>query len=61
MNLHEERIQQIRERIETDRTIPGDAQYLLAALDHAISGNPETYQFALLHEAVVDADGLDCA
>jgi len=64
MNLHDDRVRQIRERIEAGRPVPGDAEYLLAALDHAVSGDPENYRFALLCESVGETDddqeGPDC-
>jgi hypothetical protein len=54
--LHDERIAQIRHRLETGRPIPGDARYLLDALDHATRGDPENYRFDLAHDAVGEND-----
>lgn len=53
-DLHEERVEQIRHRVEAGQMIPGDAEYLLAALDHAERGDPESYRFDLAHDAVGD-------
>jgi hypothetical protein len=60
MTLHEQRIAQIRHRIEAGEPIPGDAEYLLAALDAKVreqSRSSEDYRFGLVADAVVDPYG----
>lgn len=52
MTLHDERLAQIRHRVETSRPSVDDAAYLLAALDRATRSDPENYRFDLAHDAV---------
>jgi hypothetical protein len=55
MNLHEQRIAEIRHRIEAGEPIPGDAEYLLAALDARVREQSRSgYQLGLVADAVVD-------
>jgi hypothetical protein len=55
MTLHEERIAQIRHRIEAGEPIPGDAEYLLDALDTKAREQSRTgYRLGLVADAVVD-------